>query len=140
MDAETSILTSSTKPAMNTTSNRILLVDDDPDIGIMIKTMLEYHGYTVVVTERAEKTENLLQSGHFELLIMDMLLSGMNGSDICAKLKNDENYSPLPIVMISAHPNAREICLGAGADDFVAKPFDMHDMLSTIKKFVQPFK
>lgn len=123
---------------MQNTSNHILVVDDDPDIGIMIKTMLEYHGYSVVVTDRPEKAEELLASMHFDLLIMDMLLSGMNGMDICARLKKNETLSTVPVIMISAHPNAREICINAGADDFVSKPFDMEEMLAKIAQFAQP--
>ena len=123
---------------MENISNDILVVDDDPDIGIMIKTMLEYHGYTVVVTDRPEKAEDLLRSRHFDLLIMDMLLSGMNGMDICSRVKQNEMLSYIPIIMISAHPNAKEICLAAGANDFVSKPFDMEEILSKIGKFVQP--
>ena len=123
---------------MQNTSNHILVVDDDPDIGIMIKTMLEYHGYSVVVTDRPERAEELLASRHFDLLVMDMLLSGMNGMDICARLKKNETLSHVPVIMISAHPNAREICINAGADDFVSKPFDMEEMLAKIAQFAQP--
>ena len=123
---------------MQNTSNHILVVDDDPDIGLMIKTMLEYHGYSVVVTDRPEKAEELLASSHFDLLVMDMLLSGMNGMDICARLKKNETLSHVPVIMISAHPNAREICINAGADDFVSKPFDMEEMLAKIAQFAQP--
>lgn len=120
--------------------NRILLVDDDPDIGMMIKTMLEYHGYSVVVTERPEKAESLVRTEHFELLIMDMLLSGMNGTEICARLKQESSLSHIPVLMISAHPNAKQICLDAGADDFVSKPFEMKDLLSRVGRFVQPIQ
>ena len=120
---------------MSVTINRILVVDDDPDIGIMIKLMLEYHGYSVVVTERAEKAEALINEQPFDLLIMDMLLSGKNGTDICAKLKKDAVHALLPVIMFSAHPNAKEICLGAGADDFIFKPFDMDELLSKIESF-----
>ena len=120
---------------MSANINRILVVDDDPDIGIMIKLMLEYHGYSVVVTERADKAEELINKEQFDLLIMDMLLSGKNGTDICARLKKDEVHAQLPIIMFSAHPNAKEICMGAGADDFIFKPFDMDELLSKSRSF-----
>lgn len=115
----------------------ILVVDDDPDIGMMIKIMLEYQGYSVFVTQRAEQVEELLRKGHFDLLIMDMLLSGMNGMDICAGLKKDANLAPIPVIMISAHPNAKEISIDAGAEDFLSKPFDMNEMLSKIKSLTE---
>ena len=121
---------------MSNISNTILVVDDDPDIGMMIKIMLEYHGYSVVLMQRAEKAEELLRTGNIDLLIMDMLLSGMNGMDICARIKQDKSLSHLPIIMISAHPNAKEISLQAGAEDFISKPFDMQDILSKIKRLI----
>ena len=121
---------------MNKTLNRILVVDDDPDIGMMLKLMLEYHGYSVLATERAEKAEEIIRNEHFDLLIMDMLMSGINGTDICSRLKKDNTSTTLPVIMISAHPNAREICLAAGADEFMAKPFDMDELILKIHAFL----
>ena len=121
---------------MNITSHRILVVDDDPDIGIMIKIMLEFHGYLVDVTTKGKTAIDIIRSGDFGLLIMDMLLSGVNGVDICTHIKKDEVISSLPVIMISAHPNAKEICLNAGADDFVSKPFDMEELLSKSSQYV----
>lgn len=122
-------------PYMNTTQNRILVIDDDPDIGTMIKTMLEFHGYSVAVSDQAEQIDQFLARETFNLLIMDMLLSGMNGTEVCAGVKS---AYPLPVVMISAHPHARELCLAAGADDFISKPFDMQELIGKIRQFVSP--
>ena len=122
---------------MDKTAYRILVIDDDPDIGIMIKMILEYSGYSVLVSDRADQAEELIRNNHVDLLIMDMLLSGTNGTDICRRLKEkNSTTNKLPIIMISAHPNAKEICLEAGADDFIAKPFDMDDILSKISQLV----
>jgi DNA-binding response OmpR family regulator len=117
---------------MEKAPSRILVIDDDPDIGTMIKMMLEYKGYTVTVSDRADHAEEFLRNNTIDLVIMDMLLSGVNGTDVCAGLKESSITSHIPVVMISAHPNAREVCLQAGADDFISKPFDMQDMLSKI--------
>ena len=114
----------------------ILVLDDDPDIGMMIKMMLEYKGYSVMLVERAERAETVIRENHVDLLIMDMLLSGTNGTDVCRSLKQNSQTDYLPIMMISAHPNAREICLSVGADEFIAKPFDMQDMLSKINRLL----
>jgi DNA-binding response OmpR family regulator len=115
---------------------RILVLDDDPDIGTMIKMMLEYKGYAVTVSDRAEQAEEVLRNNNIDLIIMDMLLSGVNGTDICTELKENNSTSHIPIMMISAHPNAKEICLQAGADEFISKPFDMQDILLKINKLV----
>jgi DNA-binding response OmpR family regulator len=117
---------------------RILVVDDDPDIGIMIKMMLEYKGYFVSVAVRADQAEIMIEKENFDLLIMDMLLSGTNGIDLCRDLKKNGKTAHLPVIMISAHPNAKEICMQAGADEFISKPFDMQEILSKIQQLVKP--
>ncbi len=114
----------------------ILVVEDDPDIGMMLKMMLEYKGYAVTVSERAEQANDVLHNKEVDLIIMDMLLSGANGIDICAQLKKDSATAHLPVIMISAHPNAREICLGAGADDFIEKPFEMDGLLNKVNSLI----
>jgi len=112
-------------------------LDDDPDIGTMIKMMLEYKGYSVTVSDRAELAQQTLNSGGVDLVIMDMLLSGVNGTDLCIDLKKNKSTSHIPVIMISAHPNAKEICLEAGADEFISKPFDMNDILSKIDRLIR---
>ncbi|MEI9946989.1 MAG: response regulator transcription factor [Chitinophagaceae bacterium] len=122
---------------MTNTAQKILVVEDDPDIGMMLKMMLEYKGYTVTVSERAEQANDIIRSNaDLNLIIMDMLLSGSNGIDICAGLKQDTTTSHLPVIMISAHPNAREICLQAGADDFIEKPFEMDALLNKVNSLI----
>jgi DNA-binding response OmpR family regulator len=125
---------------MNKTANRILVLDDDPDIGIMIKIMLEYKGYSVILADRAEKAEEIIKAEDISLLIMDMLLSGVNGTDICTELKKNPLTASIPIMMISAHPNAKQICMDAGVDDFISKPFDMPDILSKISRLIPETK
>ena len=115
---------------------RILVLDDDPDIGTMIKMMLEYKGYRVIVSDRADLAQQALNTGGVNLIIMDMLLSGVNGTDLCIDLKKNSSTSHIPVIMISAHPNAKEICLQAGADEFISKPFDMNDILSKIDRLL----
>jgi len=115
---------------------KILVLDDDTDIGTMIKMMLEYKGYSVTVSERAEQAAEVLQDNGVDLIIMDMLLSGVNGTDLCIELKKNSSTSHIPVIMISAHPNAKEICLEAGADEFISKPFDMQDILSKIDRLI----
>jgi DNA-binding response OmpR family regulator len=116
--------------------HKILVVDDDPDISMMLKLMLEYKGYAVTLLERPEETTKMLEGDHFSMVIIDMLLSGISGTDICGAIRQTNKLAGFPILMISAHPNAREICLEAGADDFIAKPFDMHDILGKISPLV----
>src|SRR6266536_645771 len=118
----------------------ILVLDDDPDICIMIKMVLDYYGYDAMDAENEESARKILSSNHVDLLIMDMLLSGADGTDICRRLKQDKETSSIPILMFSAHPTARETCLAAGADDFISKPFEMNDMMARISFFLEKKK
>ena len=115
----------------------ILVLDDDPDICIMIKMVLDYYGYDAMDAENEENARKIISSNHVDLLIMDMLLSGVDGTDICRQLKNDKATSSIPILMFSAHPTAKETCLAAGADDFISKPFEMNDMMDKISFFLE---
>ena len=115
----------------------ILVLDDDPDICTMIKMVLDYYGYEVMDAENEEMANDILSSNHVDLAIMDMLLSGADGTDICRRLKRDKETSTIPILMFSAHPTARDTCLSAGADDFIAKPFEMNDLIARINYFLE---
>lgn len=115
---------------------KILVIDDDEDIGIMISMTLQFRGYTVIVLESAENAEQTLQQNQVGMILMDMLLSGSNGIDICSKLKSNPLLAHVPLVMMSAHPDARKICIEAGADDFISKPFDIDDLFSMVEKFI----
>ena len=67
------------------------------------------------------------------MILIDMLLSGMDGRDACRKLKTEPATSHIKIMMMSAHPDADKSCREAGADDFISKPFDMDYFISKIK-------
>ena len=108
---------------------KILILEDDFDIGMMMKMMLKFKGYDVSLFTNPFTIEEEIINQHYDLIFMDMLLSGRNGIDICGALKANPAMAPIPIIMMSAHPDARQICLNAGANDFIAKPFELKDLL-----------
>ncbi len=114
----------------------IVVLEDDPDLCVLLETMLTYAGYTVHAIQRADNVFDVLDKSNPDLLLMDMWLSGTDGKDICRQVKNDNAYQ-LQILMISAHPNAATDCLAAGADQFIAKPFEMKEFLSSVKTLLQ---
>jgi DNA-binding response OmpR family regulator len=115
----------------------ILVVDDDPDIGIMLKMMLEFKGYHVTLLNRADKTYEILDNKNIDLVILDMLIAGDNGTDVCAAIRKEETAAQLPVMMISALPDARQSCLQAGANEFLSKPFEMQDLLGKVKELIE---
>lgn len=121
---------------MNNNSN-IIILDDDEDIGNMLKMMLEYKGYNVTLVDRVVKMNKILASNNFQLMILDMLIAGENGCDFCRMLKNDSEFSKLPVLMFSALPEGKKLAKEAGADDFISKPFPMNGMLEKVGEMIK---
>ncbi|HSP40771.1 MAG TPA: response regulator [Gillisia sp.] len=118
----------------------ILVVDDDSGIGEMLKTLLEFYGYNVVVTERPEETEDIIIKQNIDLVMLDMLISWVNGTDVCARLRKTKATAKIPVLMMSALHDAGEKCKKAGANDFIAKPFEMDDLIEKIEKVLMEHK
>lgn len=114
----------------------ILVIDDDQDIGRMLKMLLEFKGFKVTIAENKTMAEETLNNASIDIIIMDMLLSGENGINVCVDFKNMDDIKQIPILMMSAHPDAKIICLDAGANDFIPKPFEMQDMLMKIDQLI----
>ncbi len=117
----------------------ILIIDDNEDIVMMLKAMLSLKGYQVEVRTNPIGLKEHLKSLTPDLILMDMLLSGADGREICEELKADSSFSAIPILMISAHPSAKEDCLAAGTDHFLAKPFEMKDLFAMVQKALTRF-
>lgn len=114
----------------------ILVVDDDPDIGNMLKMMLEFKGYAVTLLNRADDTESFLKNQPIDLAVLDMLIAGIKGTDVCAGIRRHKDFEHLPVLMISALPDARKACLDSGANEFISKPFEMSELLSKISSLL----
>lgn len=110
-------------------NRKILILDDDYDIGRMMKMILKFKGYDVSVFTNPYNIEEEISNHHYDLIFIDMLLSGRNGVDICVAIKRNPAMVPVPLIMMSAHPDARQICLSAGATDFISKPFELKELL-----------
>ena len=111
---------------------KVLVIDDNEDILFMLKAMLQLKEYVVFTKETADNIETYIQHLSPDVILMDMLLSGADGREVCKIIKASSAISSIPIVMISALPNAKQRCLDAGADFFVGKPFEMGDMFNAI--------
>lgn len=116
---------------------KILVLDDDPDILEAVKLILETEGYDVETTERPEHILNLNINNLPELIILDVLLSGKDGREIAKELKAATATKMIPIIMFSAHPNAEKTIGNIGVEDFIAKPFDMNELLQLVRKHIQ---
>lgn len=114
---------------------KILVVDDDPDILQAVQFMLEDAGYKVIASTKGESLKSLEENNLPKLILLDVLLSGLDGRDLAKQLKKRDITRNIPIIMISAHPNAKQTALASGADEFLAKPFDINVMLRLVDKY-----
>ena len=130
-------MTAGRKKPMKSAQKTILIVDDEPDIVLAIATILEDAGYVVASATRRESMMQWLRKESLpDLILLDMLLSGQRGAQITEELKQRHETSHIPILMLSAHPDAEQEARAAGADGFIAKPFDLDDLLATVATFV----
>ncbi len=115
---------------------KILIIDDDPAILEAIKYILEDNGYEVAVCANGASTEDSIIKNKPALIIMDYWLSDIDGDVIIKKLKTDDKTKNIPIIFLSASNDAANIAKLAGADDFLAKPFEISDLLDKVRKYV----
>lgn len=120
-----------------TDKTKVLVVDDDSGIGEMLKTLLEFSGYEVTVTEKPDETAEIIQKENIDVVMLDMLISGVNGTEVCAGLRQNEATAETPILMMSALHDAGSKCKEAGADDFIAKPFEMDELIAKLEEVLR---
>jgi CheY-like chemotaxis protein len=118
---------------MTTDQLHILVIDDNEDILFMLQAMLQYKGYKIYTKDNTNQLEQNIAELSPDIILMDMLLSGADGREICRQLKSNEQFASIPIIMLSAHPHARTECLAAGANYFVEKPFEMNDLFQVVE-------
>ena len=111
---------------------KILVVDDDEGIVDSLSCILEDEGYEVDTTLQGKKAIEKVHNFQPNLIILDVLISGTDGREICREIKNAPSSKDIPVVMISAHPSARPEALQMGASDFIAKPFSLEKLLAII--------
>jgi DNA-binding response OmpR family regulator len=114
---------------------RILVADDDPGIGDMLHEMLSDAGYEVAIEVDGLAIQQMAEPLP-DLLFLDIRLSGTDGRTICRQLKSQEATRSLPIILLSAHKDIRQMASESGADDFLAKPFEMGELLTLVAKYV----
>jgi len=122
---------------MQSKGKKLLVVDDDPDILEFLQVILEEEeGYEVLTSTKGQYLEQLHNGGLPNLILLDVFLSGRDGRAIVKYLKSQEETKHIPVIMFSAHPSAEQTARAAGADDFLAKPLNIPELLARIEKYL----
>ena len=116
---------------VQTVSSVCLIVDDEPAILRLVSIVLRDLGCETVVAPNAEAALELLQDVSPDLMIADVRLPGVDGVELTRAVKANENFSSMPVLLMSAYGEPR----GHSGDDFLAKPFD----IDTLTDFVAPY-
>jgi DNA-binding response OmpR family regulator len=118
--------------------SKILVVDDDVDILSVMEILLSMKGFDVEVTSKGENTIPKIESFKPDLILLDVLISGHDGRTICKELKTNKSTKDIPVIMFSAHPGAAATIGDYGADDFIAKPFDVNNLMQKVNNHLKP--
>ncbi|MBI3984539.1 MAG: response regulator transcription factor [Candidatus Levybacteria bacterium] len=117
---------------------KVIIIDDDENILEALKILLEHFGFKAETLIRdGERLAKAINKQIPDLIILDVLLSGEDGRVVCKTLKSTKKTKDIPVIMISAHPNAKQKALEMGADEFIAKPFDVEHLLDKVEYYTE---
>lgn len=118
-------------------TKKLLIVDDDIDILEGMTFILSSEGYDVKTLSKGEDVPGTLETYHPNVILLDVLMSGSDGREICKEIKKSAAHKHIPVIMISAHPSAKKNALECGAEEFIAKPFEIDDLLKSVKRLAK---
>ena len=120
---------------------KILVVEDEKDINDLIVFNLEKEGYTAMSTGTGEDGIKKAKSGHPDIILLDIMLPGINGLDVCRLLKTEEATRNIPVIMLTARNEDVDIITGleVGADDYITKPFSPKVLIARIRAIFRRF-
>lgn len=121
------------------TKERILIVDDEEDILNLISYNLEREGYKTKCVTTGEAAITAAREFEPELILLDLMLPGIDGLDVCRILKNDSKTSDIPIIMVTAKGEESDVVIGLelGANDYVCKPFSTKVLAARVKAILR---
>ena len=119
-------------------SEKILIVDDDEDVLLIVQTILDNSGYSVVPARNGrEGVEKAIESSP-DLILLDVMMPELSGWEVCTKLKSAPETRQIPIAMLTVKSEIRDLITGmqVGADDYITKPFTRKKLLSTVRRLL----
>jgi DNA-binding response OmpR family regulator len=109
---------------------KILVIDDDKDLLEITQTLLAKQGFEVEINVSWDDALRQIEIFKPQLILLDVFLNGVDGLDICKQLKTMQHTKDIPVLIFSAYPRVAEsVIYEYGADDFIAKPFEINDLI-----------
>ena len=120
------------------TSQRLLIVEDEDHLAAGLKLNLELEGYEVDIAANArEAGQKLLDPSGFDAIVLDVMLPDLNGFDLCRKFRESGNFVPVIMLTARSSPEDRIRGLEAGADDYMVKPFELQELLARVRSVLR---
>jgi adenylate cyclase len=118
---------------------KILIVDDTPHNVKMLVDLLSAKGYAIVTAASGQEGLEQVEAEHPDLVLLDVMMPGMDGYEVCRRIRANPDYGILPVVMVTALDPARERIKGldAGADDFLTKPVNMAELVARVRSLLR---
>ena len=126
-------------PTLADTHSRILIVEDDGDIAALIAHYLDKAGYASEIAADGSRGLASAREAPPDLVILDLMLPGLNGLEVCKALRQHNRTAALPIIMLTARGEESERILGldAGADDYIVKPFSPNELMARVRALLR---
>ncbi len=117
-------------------TKKILVVDDEEVTVELAKKFLEGHGFEVVTAKNGEEAIEKAIDEHPDLILLDVVLPGLDGFEVCSRIKADKRFEGVPVLMFTARGFDQDIRRGreVGADDYIVKPLSGSALIATIQK------
>jgi DNA-binding response OmpR family regulator len=116
---------------------RLLIIDDSVDLLFAMQEILSYYHYTTRTASNSNELIKELETFNPELILIDVLLSGENGRDLCKQLRENPNTKNIAIILFSASPKHLYNFEECGADGIIEKPFGVHELIQKIKTTIE---
>ena len=123
---------------MDSQKKSILVVDDEADTLELLRTILEYEGFEVWKAINGKEALDMVKKNPHLILLDVRMPGGLSGLEVCKKIKNNQKYQHIPIIIFSAKVLERDIRLGleAGASEYITKPFSSVELIKLINKHI----
>ncbi len=115
-----------------------MVVDDEQNICILLEAVLKQEKYDVMTASSGKECLSMVEKDKPDIVLLDVMMAGMDGWEVCERLKKDRKTKNIPVIMLTAKEKVLfySVAARAGADDYISKPFSNAELIDTVKKYV----
>lgn len=120
--------------------NRILVVDDEPDLLVLLEEHLTQEGFDVITASAGMQAISMARAERPDLILLDVMMPGVSGFDVCNILQDFPETAEIPVIFLTAVAETKRKVMGLnlGADDYITKPFDLHELTARVLAAMRP--